>query len=376
MTSIKILFFISYVYLFLPLSCTAMAIHSSDEEPFESDSLSTLSNSDDDDSKINSYTCKHPFQAPLVEKMHYTYPRVSAHNQFCGFVDPSPRWDIFGNPQYTKISDKASPLHDILNNIHLHLWDFNPSSYDSPQFFEDCKTFITTCYIGFDDATFLRIFNKYAACKEKLNFMINHMHPSPFFWAVINGNKLMIKTLLPYVHFQAPYNQSSLYYAVLLQRTAIVKLLLQHHLHPDTPSNHSHESIDALQKTKTIKRNIILLHYKKLTSRTPLHAAIQKNNIDLVKFLIAQGASPKNFLGSIEVTKNTDPKIIDLLEEHYFLSPKLIQQQLFLSKHNKNKILKKQIKKDMRYYPLKQYKDDYSPEEYNEQLIEIMKDYM
>ena len=101
-------------------------------------------------------------------------------------------------------------------------------------------TFLNTCFDGYANKNFLHFYNKFQSTPWLFDQLINHTYPSPFFWAVINNNVFMTSMLLPHISLENPFNKSALFYAVLLQRKKIVRLLLNHGINPDTPATRYH----------------------------------------------------------------------------------------------------------------------------------------
>ncbi len=175
--------------------------------------------------------------------------------------------------------------------------------------------FLKICFDGYDNKKFLNLYNTLQSTPWLFDQLINHTYPSPLFWAVINGNVFMTSMLLPHISLENPFNKSALFYAVLLQRKKIVKLLLNHDIHPDTPATRYHPHLDIVFKANTMKR--FLKYAPKATWKTyaPLKAAILNNDLVMVKLLLQHGATDRDAVQSTKIPHNTKSHILNLLQE-------------------------------------------------------------
>ena len=176
-------------------------------------------------------------------------------------------------------------------------------------------TFLNICFNGYENKKFLNFYNKFQSTPWLFDQLINHTYPSPFFWAVINGNVFMTSILLPHVSLENPFNKSTLFYAVLLQRKKIVKLLLNHGIDPDTPATRYHPHLDIVLKANTMKR--FLKYAPKATWKTyaPLKAAILNNDLVMIKLLLKHGAQDHDSVQSTKIPHKIKQNILKLLQE-------------------------------------------------------------
>lgn len=370
MNSIRSLFSIIFIYLFFPCICNA------------SKSPNTPS---------------------------YTHSFFNAHG-LRGVLDPSDRWDIYGNPIYAdkkecESSDSSSekkeltiteekesvPYEESIDKLHqpemekiwhTHLsWEeignkiygeTSSDSYEDTSYSDNDSTesdddetynnidlidlnaeieprtndekqypislkepattrFLNACYTGCDDKVIIDFLEKYQNYKEILYQVINQTYPTPLFWSAINGNLYIVKKLLPYVTFENPYDRSALFYAVLLKRKEIVKFLLSEkcfYIHPDDPALRYHEHIDLISRAKTLKNFLHSEQYLAWTTYSPLKAALRNNDFEMVKLLIDYGAQDTRSIRTAPIPSNTDPRILDLLIKHDFLSPIFSQNKM------------------------------------------------
>lgn len=180
--------------------------------------------------------------------------------------------------------------------------------------------FLELCFDGYDNKRFLKIYTILKEIPSLIDHLVNDTYPSPFFWAVINGNFLMTSTLMPYVKLENPFNKSALFYAVLLQRKKITKLLLNNRFHPDTPAVRYHPHLDSVLRAKTMKTFLLIEPKATWKTYAPLKAAILNNDTTMVSLLLSKGATEKDSVESTLLPKTTKKHIITLLKKYQLLS--------------------------------------------------------
>lgn len=106
--------------------------------------------------------------------------------------------------------------------------------------------------------------------------------PTPLLWATLSNNLDMVMALVDYADYDNIFNQSVLYWAVRLEYTDIVTLLLAKGFNPHQVCRHYHDVFNNRdQRARHIKKRILKLHEKRemyRESMTPMQEAMIKKN--------------------------------------------------------------------------------------------------